>query len=121
MDGISLHPTWVPLVSRASAEDQIDFNLQLMTGIKGIHTAPFSPLMHLQNFLNVWTSHLIFTDDWRFQRGSHSYFLGDPIHLEVSAIIGNHVPLRVYVDHCVATATPDAEATLRYDLIQHYG
>ncbi|XP_041805693.1 zona pellucida sperm-binding protein 3-like [Chelmon rostratus] len=91
VDGISLHPTWVPLVSRASAEDQIDFNLQLMT------------------------------DDWRFQRGSHSYFLGDPIHLEVSAIIGNHVPLRVYVDHCVATATPDAEATLRYDLIQHYG
>lgn len=34
VDGISLHPTWVPFVSRASAEDQIDFSLLLMTGIK---------------------------------------------------------------------------------------
>ncbi|XP_070775597.1 zona pellucida sperm-binding protein 3-like [Enoplosus armatus] len=91
VDGISLHPTWVPFVSMASADDQIDFNLLLMT------------------------------DDWQFERGSYSYFLGDPIHLEVSAVIGNHRPLRVYVDHCVATATPDAEATFRYDFIEHYG
>ncbi|XP_076601813.1 zona pellucida sperm-binding protein 3-like [Chaetodon auriga] len=91
VDSISLHPTWVPYVSMASAEDQIDFNLLLMT------------------------------DDWQFQRGSHSYFLGDPIHLEVSAVTGNHMPLQVYVDHCVATATPDAEATLRYDFIEHNG
>lgn len=31
------------------------------------------------------------------------------------------MPLRVYVDHCVATATPDAEAPLRYDFIEHFG
>ncbi|XP_037642300.1 zona pellucida sperm-binding protein 3-like [Sebastes umbrosus] len=91
VDAISLHPTWVPSVSRLSAEDQIDLNLLLMT------------------------------DDWQFERGSYSYFLGDPILLEVTAIVGNHMPLRVYVDHCVATATPDAEATLRYDFIEHYG
>ncbi|XP_038574038.1 zona pellucida sperm-binding protein 3-like isoform X2 [Micropterus salmoides] len=71
VDGISLHPTWVPFVKTASAEDQLVFNLRTMT--------------------------------------------------EVSAIIGNHMPLRVYVDHCVATATPDAEATLRYDFIKHHG
>ncbi|KAL7386031.1 hypothetical protein ABVT39_003124 [Epinephelus coioides] len=91
VDSISLHPTWVSSVSTLSAENQIDFNL------------------------------LLVTDDWRFGRGSYSYFLGDPIHFEVSAIIGNHMPLRVYVDHCVATATPDAEATLRYDFIENYG
>ncbi|GAA6228276.1 zona pellucida sperm-binding protein 3-like isoform X1 [Lates japonicus] len=91
VDSISLHPTWVPFVSTTSAEDRIEFNLRLMT------------------------------DDWQFERGSYSYFLGDPIHFEVSAIIGNHMPLRVYVDHCVATATPDADATLRYDFIEHYG
>ncbi|XP_056246356.1 zona pellucida sperm-binding protein 3-like [Seriola aureovittata] len=91
VDIVSLHPTWVPFVSRISAEDQIDFNLRLMT------------------------------DDWQFDRGSYSYFLGDPIHFEVSAVIGNHMPLRVYVDYCVATATPDAETTLRYDFIEHYG
>ncbi|XP_044075147.1 zona pellucida sperm-binding protein 3-like isoform X2 [Siniperca chuatsi] len=91
LDGISLHPTWVPFVSKASAEDRIDFNL------------------------------LIMNDDWQFERGSYSYFLGEPIHFEIFAIIRNHMPLRVYVDHCVATATPDAEATLRYDFIEHYG
>lgn len=61
------------------------------------------------------------SDDWQFKRGSYSYFLGDPIHFEVSAIVRNHVSLRVYVDHCVATATPDAEAPLRYDFIEHFG
>ncbi|KAG7229305.1 hypothetical protein INR49_012963, partial [Caranx melampygus] len=91
VDSIFLHPTWLPYVSSMSAEDQIDFNLRLMT------------------------------DDWQFERGSHLYFLGDPIHFEVSAVTGNHMPLRVYVDRCVATATPDAEATLRYDFIEHYG
>ncbi|XP_051809637.1 zona pellucida sperm-binding protein 3-like [Acanthochromis polyacanthus] len=91
VDGMSVHPTWVPFVSMTAAEDQIDFSLLLMT------------------------------DDWRFERGSHIYFLGDPIHLEVSAILGNHMPLRVFVDHCVATATPDAEATLRYDFIENHG
>ncbi|XP_054452292.1 zona pellucida sperm-binding protein 3-like [Anoplopoma fimbria] len=91
VDAVSLSPTWVPSVSKFSANDHIDFNLLLMT------------------------------DDWQFQRGSFSYFLGDPIHLEVSAIMGYHTPLRVYVDHCVATATPDAGATLRYDFIEHYG
>uniref|UniRef100_A0A667WQG1 Zona pellucida sperm-binding protein 3 n=1 Tax=Myripristis murdjan TaxID=586833 RepID=A0A667WQG1_9TELE len=91
MDGIALQPTWVPFGSTATAEDQIDFNLRLMT------------------------------DDWQFERGSHAYFMGDPIHLEVSVIVGNHMPLRVYVDRCVATATPDAEAILRYDFIEHNG
>ncbi|XP_042369496.1 zona pellucida sperm-binding protein 3-like [Plectropomus leopardus] len=65
--------------------------------------------------------YFLFTDDWQFERGSNSYFLGDPILLEVSAIISNHMSLRVYVDHCVATATQDAEATLRYDFIENFG
>lgn len=34
MDGIAVDPTWIPFVSRVSAEDQIDFNLRLMTGIE---------------------------------------------------------------------------------------
>uniref|UniRef100_A0A3Q0S2U2 Zona pellucida sperm-binding protein 3 n=1 Tax=Amphilophus citrinellus TaxID=61819 RepID=A0A3Q0S2U2_AMPCI len=91
VDGISLLPIWVPFVSTASAEDEIDFHL------------------------------LLVTDDWKFQRGSYMYFLGDPIHFEVSAVIGNHMPLRVYIDHCVGTATPDADAVLRYDFIEHHG
>ncbi|KAM4605271.1 zona pellucida sperm-binding protein 3b [Polymixia lowei] len=91
VDGIALRPTWIPYVSRATAEDIIDFNLRLMT------------------------------DDWLFERGSQAYFVGYPIHLEVSVIMGNHISLRVYVDHCVATATADAEAALKYDFIDHHG
>lgn len=68
-----------------------------------------------------WIFVLIFTDDWQFQRGSFSFFLGDPIHFEISVFIGNHVSLRVYVDNCVATATPDSQAALRYDFIENYG
>lgn len=34
MDVITLRPAWVPSVSTLSAEDHIDFNLLLMTGIK---------------------------------------------------------------------------------------
>lgn len=61
------------------------------------------------------------TGDWQSERESYTYFLADPINFEVSAIVENHVPLRVYVDHCVATATPDAEANLRYEFIEHKG
>ncbi|XP_012732012.2 zona pellucida sperm-binding protein 3 [Fundulus heteroclitus] len=91
VDGISMIPTWVPFVSIDSVDDQIHFNLQIMS------------------------------DDWQIERGSHTFFVGDPIHFEVSVVMGHHMPLRVYVDHCVATATPDAEAALRYDFIDHYG
>ncbi|XP_024118218.1 zona pellucida sperm-binding protein 3 isoform X1 [Oryzias melastigma] len=91
VDGISLESTWVPSVSTMSVNDQIDFSLKLMTG------------------------------DWQFERDSYTYFLADPINFEVSAIVENHIPLRVYVDHCVATATPEAEATLRYDFIDNKG
>ncbi|CAB1454580.1 unnamed protein product [Pleuronectes platessa] len=91
LDGISLQPTWIPQVSTTSAEDQIAFNLRIMT------------------------------DDWQFERASYSYFLGDPIHFEVSAIPGNHVPLLVYVDQCVATATPDAEAKIKYGFVERDG
>ncbi|KAK2822377.1 hypothetical protein Q5P01_022442 [Channa striata] len=89
--GLSLQPALVPLVSRVAVEDQIDFNLRLIN------------------------------DHWHFERGSYTYFLGDPIYFEASAILANHMPLRLYVDQCVATATPDAEAALRYDFIENYG
>ncbi|XP_037537593.1 zona pellucida sperm-binding protein 3 [Nematolebias whitei] len=91
VDGISLLPAWVPYVSVTSADDQIHFDLQIMS------------------------------DDWQFERGSHVFFLGDPIHFEVSVIMGNHMPLRVYADNCVATSTPDTDSASRYDFIEHHG
>ncbi|KAM8838628.1 zona pellucida sperm-binding protein 3-like [Synchiropus picturatus] len=91
VNSVPLLPSWVPFVAEMSARNQIHFNLQLLT------------------------------DDGLFARGSNSYFLGDPIHIEASVITDHHVPLKIYVDHCVATATPDADAQLRYDFISHHG
>lgn len=34
VDGIPVRPTWIPFVSRTFAEDQIDFDLRLMTGME---------------------------------------------------------------------------------------
>ena len=61
------------------------------------------------------------SDDWKQERGSPTYFLGDPVHVEASVILSDHMPLRIYVEHCVATLSPAADATLRYDFIEHHG
>lgn len=63
----------------------------------------------------------VFTDNWDFRKSFYSYFLGDPLYFEVSATRLHHLPLRVYVDHCVATATPDVDAAVRYDFIEQSG
>ncbi|XP_072296582.1 zona pellucida sperm-binding protein 3-like [Eucyclogobius newberryi] len=91
VNSFTLFPTWASFVLRTTAEGQMDFSLRLMTG------------------------------DWQFERDSHVYYVGDPIHFEASSILGNHKPLRIFVDHCVATVTHDAQAALRYDFIDHYG
>ncbi|XP_059914466.1 zona pellucida sperm-binding protein 3-like [Gadus macrocephalus] len=91
VDGSAVHPSWIPFGSAATAEDQMEFKLTLMT------------------------------DDWKLERGSLTYFLGDPVHVEASVILSDHMPLRIYVEHCVATVTPDADAALRYDFIEHHG
>ncbi|XP_061151725.1 zona pellucida sperm-binding protein 3-like [Syngnathus typhle] len=89
--GISLHPAWIPSVLVVAAEGGIDFKLRLVT------------------------------DDWMFERRSRTYFLGEPMHMEVSAAVRKHKPLRVYVEHCAATADPDPYSAIRYDFIERNG
>ncbi|XP_028327888.1 zona pellucida sperm-binding protein 3-like [Gouania willdenowi] len=91
LDGVSVEPTWESFVSTLSGDDELVFAMRLMS------------------------------DDWQYERGSNAYFLGDLFHIEVSVIIANHMPLRVYVDSCVATATSDAEAPIRYNFIENHG
>lgn len=43
------------------------------------------------------------------------------MHIEAAVLRGNHVPLRVYVDSCVATANPDPYSQPRYSLINNHG
>ncbi len=64
---------------------------------------------------------LFLADDWSYERPSHSYFLGDIINIEASVTVYNHVPLHVFVDHCVATQVPDVTALPRYSFIENHG
>uniref|UniRef100_A0A672TCQ3 Zona pellucida sperm-binding protein 3 n=1 Tax=Sinocyclocheilus grahami TaxID=75366 RepID=A0A672TCQ3_SINGR len=87
----SLVPTWIPYTSTKVAEEVFVFSLKLMT------------------------------DDWRFERPSNQYFLGDIINLEASVHSYSHVPIRVFVDSCVATVVPDVTSVPRYSFIENNG
>ncbi|XP_041752899.2 zona pellucida sperm-binding protein 3 isoform X1 [Coregonus clupeaformis] len=91
VDSAALVPIWIPFASTSTAEDHLQFSLRLIT------------------------------KDWPSERGSNAYFLGETIHLEAAVAMSNHMPLRVYVDHCVATATPDADSNPRHNFIEFYG
>lgn len=60
-------------------------------------------------------------DDWMFERPSNQYFLGQFLNLDASVRQYNHVPLRIFVDGCVATAVPDVTAAPRYSFIENHG
>ncbi|XDV38287.1 hypothetical protein PO909_007731 [Leuciscus waleckii] len=87
----ALRPTWFPYASTKAGEEVLLFSLKLMM------------------------------DDWSYQRPSYSYFLGDVINIEASVYQYNHVPLRVFVDRCVATQVPDVNSLPRYSLIENHG
>ncbi|XP_074520735.1 zona pellucida sperm-binding protein 3-like [Halichoeres trimaculatus] len=87
----ALRPTWSAFASNALAKQHLHFSLRLMT------------------------------EDWQAQRASSVYFLSDVMHIEAAVLQGHHVPLRVYVDSCVATVTPDLESELSYPFIRNHG
>ncbi|XP_041093367.1 zona pellucida sperm-binding protein 3-like [Polyodon spathula] len=87
----ALKPTWVPFTSTKLAEAALDFSLRLMT------------------------------NDWVTQRTSNVYSLGDVLNIEASVNGVNHMPLRLFVDNCVATMVPDKNASPRYVFIDNSG
>ncbi|KAK6309745.1 hypothetical protein J4Q44_G00196260 [Coregonus suidteri] len=87
----ALRPTWLPYGATKVAEDSLSFTLALMN------------------------------DDWQYERSSNVYFLGDIIYLAASVQQYHHVPLRVFVDSCVATLVPDDNSAPIYDFIQNHG
>uniref|UniRef100_A0AAY4BMY0 Zona pellucida sperm-binding protein 3 n=1 Tax=Denticeps clupeoides TaxID=299321 RepID=A0AAY4BMY0_9TELE len=99
----ALQPAWVPYAATKTAEELLVFTLKLMTGRYSC-----GPVFHC-------------VDDWKFERPSNIYYMGDLIHFEASVKQYNHVPLRVFVDTCVVTAVPDAAAAPSYLFIQNHG
>ncbi|KAM9334112.1 zona pellucida sperm-binding protein 3-like [Symphorus nematophorus] len=87
----AVRPTWKPFASDMLAEQQLHFSLRLMT------------------------------EDWQSQRPSSVYFPSDVMHIEAAVLQGHHVPLRVYVDSCVATVDSDPNSQPRYPFISNHG
>ncbi|KAJ8401728.1 hypothetical protein AAFF_G00376990 [Aldrovandia affinis] len=86
-----LQPTWIPFASTMSAENILGFALRLVTS------------------------------DWHSERATNVYFLGDTIHIEASVTLDYHVPLRLFVESCVATVVPDKSSVPRYAFIENDG
>ncbi|XP_067879906.1 zona pellucida sperm-binding protein 3-like [Heterodontus francisci] len=86
-----IKPTWIPFSSTKSGEGHLSFSLRLMN------------------------------DDWLTERTSTVYYLGDLIHIEASVSMTNHMPLKLYIDHCVATLSPDKDSSQRYSIIDYNG
>uniref|UniRef100_UPI00398EE163 zona pellucida sperm-binding protein 3-like n=1 Tax=Pristiophorus japonicus TaxID=55135 RepID=UPI00398EE163 len=86
-----IKPTWIPFSSTKSGEGLLSFSLCLMA------------------------------DDWLTERTSTVYYLGDLIHIKASVSMTNHMPLKLYIDRCVATLSPDKDSTPSYSIIDYNG
>ncbi|XP_016148740.1 zona pellucida sperm-binding protein 3-like isoform X1 [Sinocyclocheilus grahami] len=86
-----VQPAWIPYASTQVAEDILVFSLKIMT------------------------------DDWMFERPSTVFFLGDVLNIQASVKQYNHVPLRIFVDHCVATRDPNVKSAPMYSFIENHG
>uniref|UniRef100_A0A8C2Z1C0 Zona pellucida sperm-binding protein 3 n=1 Tax=Cyclopterus lumpus TaxID=8103 RepID=A0A8C2Z1C0_CYCLU len=91
VSSLALDPQWIPFSAVKMAEEFLYFTLKLMT------------------------------DNWQYERPSYQYFLGDTINFEAVVKQYFHVPLRIYVDSCVATLAPDVSSNPRYAFIDNYG
>ncbi|XP_068446989.1 zona pellucida sperm-binding protein 3-like [Clinocottus analis] len=87
----AMSPTWKPLLSSMLSDQRLQFSLRLMK------------------------------EDLQSQRPSSSYRLNEVMHVEAAVLRGHHVPLRVYVDSCVASAGPDPSSLPRYPFIGNHG
>ncbi|XP_043942091.1 zona pellucida sperm-binding protein 3-like [Protopterus annectens] len=87
----AIQPTWIPFRSTVSSEQKLNFTLRLMN------------------------------DDWSSVRQSAEYSLGDVLHIEASVSTENHVPLRIFIDSCVATLQDDENSVPKYSIIENYG
>ncbi|XP_053115263.1 zona pellucida sperm-binding protein 3-like [Hemicordylus capensis] len=87
----AIKPTWMPFSLTMSGEGMLHFSLRLMT------------------------------DDWSAERASTVYQLGDYLHIQAAVYSGNHVPLRLFVDSCMATLTPGSDSIPQYAILDFHG
>ncbi|XP_069042802.1 zona pellucida sperm-binding protein 3-like isoform X2 [Lepisosteus oculatus] len=87
----AVRPTWLPFTSTRSAGGLLRFSLRTMN------------------------------EDWGSPRLSSVFYLGETVRLEAAVSSQGHPPLRLFVDRCVATLTPDPDSSPSYAVIDHHG
>uniref|UniRef100_A0A8D0BND9 Zona pellucida sperm-binding protein 3 n=1 Tax=Salvator merianae TaxID=96440 RepID=A0A8D0BND9_SALMN len=87
----AIRPTWVPFTSTISAEERLTFSLRLMN------------------------------EDWSTERTSNRYQLGDAMHFQADVNTVNHVALRLFIDSCVATLSPERDSSPSHTIIDFHG
>lgn len=117
VSSLPLDPVWNPFSAVKVAEEFLYFTLKLMTGNSKTNVYIFSYYVY-QHYLIVLSC---CTDNWLYERPSYQYFLGDIINIEATVKQYHHIPLRVYVDTCVATLSRDANSNPRYVFIENHG
>uniref|UniRef100_A0A8B9V3V8 Zona pellucida sperm-binding protein 3 n=1 Tax=Anas zonorhyncha TaxID=75864 RepID=A0A8B9V3V8_9AVES len=87
----AIRPTWAPFSSTLSAEERLVFSLRLMN------------------------------EDWSAERPFTGFQLGDILNIQAEVSTESHVPLRLFVDSCVAALSPDGDSSPHYSIIDFNG
>ncbi|NXK46480.1 ZP3 protein, partial [Chauna torquata] len=87
----AIRPTWAPFSSTLSAEERLVFSLRLMN------------------------------EDWSAERPFTGFQLGDILNIQAEVSTESHVPLRLFVDSCVAALSPDSDSSPHYAIVDFNG
>ncbi|XP_068059462.1 zona pellucida sperm-binding protein 3-like isoform X2 [Anomalospiza imberbis] len=87
----SIRPTWAPFNSALASQEKLLFSLRLMN------------------------------EDWSSERDFSAFRLGDVLNIQAEVGAHSHVPLRLFVDSCVATLGPGAGNEPHYAIIDFNG
>ncbi|NXN94552.1 ZP3 protein, partial [Rhinopomastus cyanomelas] len=87
----AIRPTWAPFSSALSAEERLVFSLRLMN------------------------------EDWSSERPFTGFQLGDILNIQAEVSTESHVPLRLFVDSCVAALSPGTDSSPHYAIIDFNG
>ncbi|NXJ32887.1 ZP3 protein, partial [Ciconia maguari] len=87
----AIRPTWAPFSSTLSAEERLVFSLRLMNG------------------------------KWEAIPTCDSFPMGDVLNIQAEVGTESHVPLRLFVDSCVAALSPGTDSSPHYAIIDFNG
>lgn len=60
-------------------------------------------------------------EDWTAERPFTGFQLGDVLNIQAEVATESHVPLRLFVDSCVAALSPSTDSSPHYAIIDFNG